>query len=816
MAGPGMAGGGPRSWLARLMPPRHVLARWLPAQCAQSWPGRQQLQALLGATALVFFFSLNLSVLNTAAQDRLRASLQGGSFSLAAVEAARFEAALSRHAVGLLPAALLQDRFLHFAEALRACLLLTEAEAAMAEAPRALAAVLPQLETDLRRLLEGEGAALPALLGRLSVLEAELRDLSGLSLREQQQGAEAADGGMGWTFLASAAGLALSAGALVVLLLLESGRARAAQRQAEQAARQQAEAERTLRALIDSLPAMISAYDRHGQLLFMNEAHARFHGINLPGGAVGAAAGGANPGGVAPGGVTPGNVPPGERPRLEQALVTQGPLPFLERTLRDSQGQDRTVLSTAVAVRDGQGGAGRVVLIGLDISERKAAEERMRHLAEHDPLTDLPNRLLFGARLEAAIAKARAGMSQGFALHCLDIDGFRAVNESMGHAVGDQLLLAAVERMRRCLRRADTLARIGGDEFAVIQADVGAPEDARRLAERLVRAMRAPFRLEGHGIESAASIGTAIGLRHGSTAEQLQQRANVALDRAKAEGRGAALLFDPIMETALQERRQLEADLRQGLEAGELVLLYQPKFSLATGAPEGCEALLRWTHAARGAIPPSLFVPVAEEAGMAATLGRYVLRAACAQALRWRAEGVFMPVAVNLSAMLFASDQAVTLVREALAESGLPPSWLEIELTEGVFIRNAAAAQAALEALHATGVRVALDDFGTGYSSLAYLQRLPFDVLKVDRAFVRGLTEGERNSAWIIETILRLAHGLGAKAVAEGVETPEQLAALRRMGCDVAQGFLLGRPMAAEALSRLARQAGVPDGAAQG
>ncbi|EFH09664.1 putative bifunctional diguanylate cyclase/phosphodiesterase, partial [Teichococcus cervicalis] len=475
------------------------------------------------------------------------------------------------------------------------------------------------------------------------------------------------------------------------------------------------------------------------------------------------------------------------------------PLPFQERSQRDAGGRERTLLSTAVAVRGGRG-AGRVVFIGLDISERKAAEERMRHLAEHDPLTDLPNRLLFGLRLNAALAKAREGHSPGFALHCLDIDRFKTVNDRLGHPVGDRLLLAAVERIRGCLRRADTLARIGGDEFAVIQAEVSGPQDAISLAARLVKVMQAPFRIDGSVIESGLSIGSALGLLHGGHAELLQQRADVALYRAKAEGRGGAVLFDPGMETALQQRREMEAELRRGLEAGELHLLYQPKFCLQTGRPVGCEALLRWEHAARGAIPPALFVPVAEEAGMAATLGRYVLRAACGQALRWRETGLALPVAVNLSAMLFASDQAVALVREALAESGLPPALLEIELTEGVFIRNAEAARQALQALHRLGVRVALDDFGTGYSSLAYLQRLPFDVLKIDRAFVRDLTAPEHGSARIVETILRLAHGLGAKVVAEGVETPEQLAALRRLGCDAVQGFLLGRPMAAGAV----------------
>ncbi|WBV42463.1 bifunctional diguanylate cyclase/phosphodiesterase [Pseudoroseomonas cervicalis] len=758
--------------------------------------GRERrLQFGLAIATLIFVLSLSFSMLQARSQYRLEAQMQRSGLwmtSHAAIEAARFEAALYRRQAGALADAALQEQF----EVLYSRILLlrgTDRPEEFAQIER-LRAALPQMlrdmtamEEGLARLLDGQAEAQAPLLARLGALQDELREANRqLHLQRNHAAGEAVSGmrSLTWSFIASGIGLLVSAGLLMVLLVLESRRARAAQRHAEAAAERQAETEGTLRALIDSLPAMISAFDRDGRFLFMNEAHARFHGAAAR------------------------RVPLGEQGRLAQALASAGPLSFQERSQRDAEGQERTLLSTAVAVQGGRG-AGRVVFIGLDISERKAAEERMRHLAEHDPLTDLPNRLLFSRRLNAALAKAREGHSTGFALHCLDIDRFKSVNDRLGHPVGDRLLVAAVERIRSCLRRADTLARIGGDEFAVIQADVSGAQDAVSLAARLVRVMQAPFRIDGSLIESGLSIGSALGLVHGGHAELLQQRADVALYRAKAEGRSGAVLFDPGMETALQQRREMEAELRRGLEAGELHLLYQPKFCLQTGRPVGCEALLRWEHAARGAIPPTLFVPVAEEAGMAATLGRYVLRAACGQALRWRETGLDLPVAVNLSAMLFASDQAVALVREALAESGLPPALLEIELTEGVFIRNAEAARAALQALHRLGVRVALDDFGTGYSSLAYLQRLPFDVLKIDRAFVRDLTAPEHGSARIVETILRLAHGLGAKVVAEGVETPEQLAALRRLGCDAVQGFLLGRPMAAEAMAALARETGV-------
>jgi EAL domain-containing protein (putative c-di-GMP-specific phosphodiesterase class I) len=290
---------------------------------------------------------------------------------------------------------------------------------------------------------------------------------------------------------------------------------------------------------------------------------------------------------------------------------------------------------------------------------------------------------------------------------------------------------------------------------------------------------------------------------HGHRAEALQQRADIALHRAKSEGRGRALLFSPEMEAALVERRELEADLRQALEAGALHLAYQPKFHPdAAGPPLGCEALLRWNHPRRGAVSPAVFVPVAEEAGLAAALSRFVLARACAQIRAWQAAGLSVPVAVNLSALHFASDQAVTLVDEALSASGVSPSLLEVEVTEGVLIRNCATARAAMSALRARGVRVALDDFGTGYSSLSYLQKLPFDVVKIDRAFVQDLAPGT-SGARIVDAIVRLAHGLGAQVVAEGVERKEQLDLLASLGCDAVQGFLLGRPMAPEQLATL-------------
>jgi diguanylate cyclase (GGDEF)-like protein len=445
-----------------------------------------------------------------------------------------------------------------------------------------------------------------------------------------------------------------------------------------------------------------------------------------------------------------------------------------------------------------------VVHVALDITDRKAVEDQVRHLAEHDALTGLPNRLLFGQRLRQALDAVRwPGSQRGFALHGIDLDRFKEVNDSLGHGGGDRLLSLATERMRACLRQGDTLARLGGDEFAIIQLGIDGPQDVARLSARLVAMLGRPFTVNGCTLHSGASIGSVMAPRDGTTAEELQQRADLALYRAKAEGRGRAVFFSPEMEDAAVERRALEADLRQALEEGALQLAYQPKFALRRGGPpSGCEALLRWQHPRRGAVSPALFVPLAEETGLATDLSRFVLRRACEQIREWRARGLEVAVAVNLSALHFAGDQAVALVQEALNASGVPAGLLEVEVTEGVFIRNAAAAGAAFSALRALGVRVALDDFGTGYSSLSYLQHLPFDVVKVDRAFVQDLRP-DGSGARIVDAIVRLAHGLGAEVVAEGVERQEQLDLLAGLGCDVAQGFLLGRPLPPDQLAAL-------------
>jgi len=394
------------------------------------------------------------------------------------------------------------------------------------------------------------------------------------------------------------------------------------------------------------------------------------------------------------------------------------------------------------------------------------------------------------------------------AVHRIDLDHFKEVNDSLGHPVGDQLLLAASARMRAAMREGDLLARLGGDEFAVIQPGLTQESEARLLAERLVAVLGQPYRLQGYTLRAGASIGTAIAPQHGVTVKSILSRADIALYRAKAAGRGRAMVFTMEQEKGLRERRQLEEDLRQALALGQLSLVFQPKFVLATGMLKGCEALLRWNHPGRGLISPGLFIPVAEEMGLIHPITQLVLDLACRQAMAWRAQGLEVPVAVNLSAGHFGAEQGVRLVQQALAATGCDPALLEVEVTEGVFLRSAEAATRSFQALREMGVRVALDDFGTGYSSLGYLQHLPFDVIKVDRTFIAGLEEHSRGGPGpgrrIVDAIVRLAHGLGAEVVAEGVETQGQLTVLRELGCDHVQGFLLGRPVAAETLAEMA------------
>jgi diguanylate cyclase (GGDEF)-like protein/PAS domain S-box-containing protein len=591
---------------------------------------------------------------------------------------------------------------------------------------------------------------------------------------------------LGWPFpdgsggVLPASALVLVVAALVLALLLrrEASRARASLRRAEAAAAEAREADRLLRTLVDAMPAMVTACDADGRVLLANAAQERFWGI-----AEGSAEGRL---------LSDLALPPEIAQQLRRAAEAQAPAPALEAEATDSAGRPRALLHLAAPVPDDTPGRPRVVHVALDITERREADARLRHMAEHDALTGLPNRALFAARLEQAMAAGPC------AVHCFDLDRFKEVNDTLGHAFGDRLLLAVAGRVGRVLGPEDLLARLGGDEFAVIQPGAGGAE-ALRLGRRMVAALAEPFRIGGISVRTAGSVGFVLTPAQATTPERALQHADIAMYAAKAEGGSRAVGFAPVMAEALALRRALEGDLREALDEDAFTVAYQPKYAVADLRLTGFEALARWTHPVRGAVPPALFVPIAEETGLAWRLSRSVALAACRQLADWAAAGRPLPVAVNLSAGHLVTDAAVDLVREALTVSGAPAHLLEVEVTEGVFIRNADAAERAVESLRALGVRVALDDFGAGFSALSYLLRLPFDSLKMDRGFVSALRgaaglPGGR-AAEVVGGVVRLAHGLGARVVAEGVETEEEFAAVRRLGCDEVQGHLFGRAM---------------------
>ncbi len=446
---------------------------------------------------------------------------------------------------------------------------------------------------------------------------------------------------------------------------------------------------------------------------------------------------------------------------------------------------------------------------GFDITERKRAEETIKHMAYHDSLTDLPNRTLFQDRLTVALAQARRKRRTA-AVMFLDLDRFKVVNDTVGHALGDDLLQGVAERLTGLVREGDAVARVGGDEFTLLLAEVERAEDMIEIAERVLDTLRQPWVLNGHEFRITASIGIAMFPNDGEDADSLLRNADTAMYRAKDQGRDNYKLYTPAMNARIAERLALENSLRHGLERGEFLVYYQPQVDIASGRIVGMEALVRWQHPERGLVFPAEFIPVAEETGLIVPLGAWVMRTACAQNKAWQAAG-FPPmrVAVNLSARQFQQRNFTEMVDEVLKEADLEARWLQLEITEGVAMQDVESNIAVLRELRQMGVQIAIDDFGTGHSSLSYLSRLPIDVVKIDRTFVQDLTT-DPNGAAIARSIIVMAHNLKLRVIAEGVETEEQLAFLKKRRCDEMQGYLFSKPAPAEAFEEMLRQDGQP------
>jgi diguanylate cyclase (GGDEF)-like protein len=434
-----------------------------------------------------------------------------------------------------------------------------------------------------------------------------------------------------------------------------------------------------------------------------------------------------------------------------------------------------------------------------DITDRRRSQAQIEHMAHHDALTDLPNRVLFLQRLAQAVRRAHASDKMSAILY-LDLDHFKEVNDTLGHAIGDRMLQEVSARLKPLVGRDDIFARLGGDEFAIILSDIGGAEAAVLLAKRIIAVFERPFDLEGHEVVVGVSIGIALcqpGLE-ASEPERLLRNADMALYRAKGDGRGTYRFFEAEMDEHLQARKALEQDMRRALADDQFEVHYQPKVDAIGQIVTGVEALVRWRHPVRGLVPPAAFIPLAEETGLILQIGERVQRKACARAAMWRP----LMLAVNLSPIQLRQAGFAELVARILRETAFEPARLELEITESTLLQEPEVVIAALTALKQLGVRIAMDDFGTGYSSLSYLRRFPFDRLKIDRSFIHDI-DNEAKLGAIVKAAIAMGHALGIETTAEGVETREQADVLHRHGCDEMQGFYFGRPMPGDDFERL-------------
>jgi diguanylate cyclase (GGDEF)-like protein len=624
--------------------------------------------------------------------------------------------------------------------------------------------------------LAGLGIGAPELAGRIADIQQAMEQLG---KRNADVGLKARDDIEAFSFKSDL----LLLGSIVTSVML-AGLALLLLHRMISAFKQRSSAQ--LSAALEGMPQGLSMFDGEARLIVCNANYAAMYGLGAEH---------ADPGTslrtILQHRVATGTSPIDAENFVEESVASAAsPTPGVaEQELRD--GRIISVISAPLSTGGG-------VTIHMDVTEKRNSEKQIAFLAHHDALTGLANRVQLREHIEKSLKHASRG--ERFSVLCLDLDHFKDINDTLGHSVGDALLCAVAKRLRELVREGDLVSRTGGDEFSIVQSGAEPPmAAAAALAARVVEALGVPFDLGDHHVVIGASVGVAIAPDDGSDADQLLKNADMALYRAKDDGRGGFHFFEPEMDAKAQARRLLELDLRKAIAAREFEVFYQPIVNLAENRISGFEALLRWNHPTRGRVSPAEFIPLAEETGLIVTIGEWVLRQACTEAMTWPSD---VRVAVNVSPLQFRNKGLVSAVMFALATSGLRSDRLELEITETVLMHNNDATLAALHQLRSLGVRISMDDFGTGYSSLSYLRSFPFDKIKIDQSFVRDLI-AKPDSIAIIRAVSGLGNSFGMTTTAEGVETQEQLDQMRAEGCTEVQGYFYSKPMPASEVGQL-------------